>query len=56
MKSRIIIVDINNENWFADAIYKAELINKKPYIPSDLAKEMFNQKESFKKLQELLFG
>lgn len=55
MKSRIVIVDLSNKNWFADAVNKAIIINQKPYIPTKLALETFDQKESFKKLQKLLF-
>ena len=55
MKSRIIIVDLSNENWLTDAISKAIIINQKSYIPTRLAIETFDQKESFKKLQKLLF-
>lgn len=55
MKSRIIIIDISDENWFTDALKKAAIINKITYVPSRSAIEIFDQKESFKKLQKLLF-
>ncbi|HCF03052.1 hypothetical protein [Flavobacterium sp.] len=55
MKSRIIIVNLSDNNWLIDAINKAKEINKTPFIPSRTALELFDQKESFKKLQKLLF-
>jgi hypothetical protein len=55
MQARIIIVDLNNVNWLFDAILKSIQINQTKYIPSDAAIELFDQKESFKKIQKLLF-
>jgi hypothetical protein len=55
MKSRIIIVDIKDKSWMNDAIEKSKILNKTPYLPSIQAVEMFDQKESFKRLQKILF-
>lgn len=55
MKPRIIIVNTLDKNWFADALQKAAIINKINYVPSRSAMEIFDQKESFQKLQKLLF-
>lgn len=53
MKSRIIIVDIENKGWFDDAIKKSEEILKIPYIPSKDALTIFDQKKSFQILSQL---
>lgn len=55
MKSRIIIIDLMKNDWFEDAIKKSKIINMTHYVPSKLAIETFDQIESFKKLQKLLF-
>lgn len=55
MQSRIIIVDLNDKNWLIDAIYKSQIMIQKKYKPSAFAIELFDQKESFKKIQKLLF-
>lgn len=55
MKNRIIIVDINDNNWLEDAIQQAEIINMTEYIPSKEALLMFDQRESSKKILNLLF-
>lgn len=55
MKSRIIIVKLSDKNWFEDAMNKSKIINKIPYVPSSSAIELFDQIESFKKLEKLLF-
>jgi hypothetical protein len=55
MKSRIILVDLNNNNWFDNTIEKSSQIIQKPYVPSDEALELFDQRKSFKKIERLLF-
>lgn len=53
MKSRIIIVDLNNENWFDYAINKANEIISDKFVPTIEAIELFDQQESFNKLLEI---
>ncbi len=55
MKSRIIIVDINDDKWLEKAVEKAEVISKSEYIPSKEALIMFDQRESSKQILNLLF-
>jgi hypothetical protein len=55
MQSRIIIVDLKNVNWLNEVLKQAHQINQTKYIPSKVAIELFDQKESFKKIQKLLF-
>lgn len=56
MKSRIIVVDLNNKHWFDSAVDKATEIIEKSFFPSDEALGMFDQKKSFKKMEKLLFS
>lgn len=55
MQARIIIVDLNDENWLNKAINEANKIIKKEFIPSSVASDLFDQKKSFKKIEKLLF-
>ena len=55
MKSRIIIVDLNDKKWLEKAIEQSNHIIMEPFIPSELALEMFDQRRSFMKIQKLLF-
>lgn len=54
MKSRIILVDLNNINWFDNTIESANNIINTPYTPSEEACIMFDQKNSFRILQKNL--
>lgn len=56
MQSRIILIDLNDENWFDEAMGKAENITTNIFIPSDEAIDLFDQKQSFKKIEKLLFN
>ena len=53
MKSRIIIIDFNDPKWFQNAITKADIIQKKLFIPSIEALDLFDQKKSLKKMANL---
>lgn len=55
MRSRIVLVDLNNENWLIEAMEKSQIILRDKFKPSAFAIELFDQKESFKKIQKLLF-
>lgn len=56
MKSRIIIVDLDDRDWLSKAIAEADLIIQNPFIPSEESLELFDQKRSFMKMKELLFN
>ena len=43
MKNRIVIVDLGNKEWLKDALKKAKLITREPFLPSKDAIEMFDQ-------------
>jgi hypothetical protein len=55
MKSRIILVNLNENNWFDHALIKAEQIISSPYVPSEEAINLFDQKKSFQLIEKLLF-
>ena len=46
MKNRIIIVDLTDRKWFAKALKQADAIVEKPYVPSEEALNMFDQRKS----------
>lgn len=55
MKKRIIIVNCDEDGWFDKAVAGAAQISRKTYRPSDEALRLFDQCESFKILEKLLF-
>ncbi len=56
MKSRIILVELKDQNWFDKALEESNRIIKEPFSPSDDALNLFDQKRSFRKLEKLLFN
>ena len=54
MQSRIILINLEDDNWFGKAIHSANEIVKSPYIPSENALHLFDKRESFKAIVELL--
>jgi len=48
MTQRIIIVDLNDKDWFDNAVEKAKIITKEKFVPSEDAIRSFDQKESMK--------
>lgn len=56
MRSRIIVIDIDDNNWLDYAIERAESIVNIPYSPSERALDMFDQVRSFQKMQKILFS
>jgi hypothetical protein len=46
MKSRIIVVDLENKLWLRNAIEAADEIVRTEFIPSDVALTLFDQKKS----------
>jgi hypothetical protein len=55
MKSRLFIVDLNDNLWFEKAIEHAKLITTKDYKPSDEALEMFDKKRSMQKMADRFY-
>ena len=54
MKSRIIIIDFNDNEWFQNAVIQSEIIHQSLFVPSEEATELFDQKKSLKKMMSLL--
>ncbi|MDA9874004.1 hypothetical protein N8364_04390 [Saprospiraceae bacterium] len=55
MKARIIELDLDNPNWFADALAKTKALNAKPYEPSAEALRVFDEKKSMQLLAEKFY-
>ena len=55
MKTRIIIVQLDDYAWFDKAILHAEAIAAIPYKPSDAALDLFDQKRSMQIVAEKLY-
>lgn len=55
MKARVILIDINQKDWFFNAIKKAENLLKKPFIPCKRSLELFDQNQTFKEMVKVIF-
>lgn len=56
MRSRLFIVDLEDEGWFDKAIEFAQLIIKDPYIPSQMALDLFDQERTMKRVADLFYN
>lgn len=54
MKKRIIIVDLEDNNWLNKALLRSEEIIKEGFSPSEDALDLFDQRRSFEKIFNLL--
>lgn len=54
MKERIILVDLENENWLINAIKEANTIVSSKFVPSEKALDLFDQRRCFNKILNLL--
>jgi len=54
MKSRIVLIDLQDETWFDKAIEFANKTITVPYAPSKEALDNFDQKKSFNKILDLI--
>ena len=54
MKKRILIVDIEDVDWFKKAILYADSMNSLNYIPSEEALNMFDQEKCFTNILSLI--
>ena len=55
MKSRVIIISLEEKDWFFKAVSKASSITQTPFIPSEEALDRFDQRRSFERMSRLLF-
>ena len=56
MRTRIIVVEINNKYWFEEAIRESNKILEKTYVPSIEALELFDEVESMKCVCKKFYG
>lgn len=56
MRARIVIVNLDNANWFIDAINTSRKICSEPFIPSPESLELFDEKESMKMVCRNFYG
>jgi len=55
MKARLFMVNLEDELWFEKALDHADLVTKIPYVPSEAAREMFDQRISMKIVAEKFY-
>jgi len=55
MRSRLFIVDLEDEEWFDKGIEFAHLITKNPFMPSQLALNSFDQERTMKRVTEMFY-
>lgn len=56
MKSRIILIDLKENNWFDKTVLQAEKIISTPFLPSIEALNLFDQKKSFELIKQIFFN
>jgi hypothetical protein len=56
MRSRVIVVDISQQNWFEEALQAAQNICTIPFIPSKEALELFDENEAMKMVCRKFYG
>jgi hypothetical protein len=56
MRARLHLVDLADEDWFRKAIEHARIVTSVPYVPSESAMNLFDQKRSLKRLADLCYG
>lgn len=55
IKSRVILVDLQDKHWFLKAVKKAEYLLIKPFAPCKKALELFDQDRTFQKMSKIIF-
>jgi Glycosyltransferase Family 4 len=56
MKSRLVIVDVADPNWFEAALTQARVITREPYRPSETALNLFDQTEAARTIVDSFYG
>ena len=56
IKSRIILVNPNDENWFINAVNETETLLETPFKPCEKALKLFDQKNTFKEMAKIIFN
>lgn len=55
MKARLFIADLENPHWLDQALRVAEQVTAKPYVPSEQALSLFDQKKSMRFVAESFY-
>jgi hypothetical protein len=55
MRSRVIIVNIEDKQWLEKAVEQARIITKEPFNPTEKALDLFDQKRSMKLVADLFY-
>ena len=55
MKARVIEINLEDEFWLQNALEMAEEISSKPFIPSKMAVEIFDEGKSMARLMETIY-
>ena len=55
IKSRVILVDLQDKEWFLKAVRKTEYLLRKPFAPCKKALELFDQDKTFQKMSKIIF-
>lgn len=55
MKERIIIINLDNNNWLENAIIEAESIINKKFVPTNKALYAFDERNTFDKMYDCIF-
>ena len=55
MRERVLVVDIELNDWFTKAMCEAHEISSRPFVPSRQAFEVFDENEAMKRACELLY-
>jgi hypothetical protein len=55
MRARVLVVDIELDNWFTKAVCEARAVSLSPFVPSKQAFEVFDEKEAMKRACGLLY-
>ena len=55
MRKRVIIVDIEKNLWLEEAVEQAKIITREPFIPTEKALDLFDQKRSMQHLADVFY-
>lgn len=56
MRSRLFIVDLEDEGWFDKAVAFARLVTKDPFVPSERALDLFDQERTVRQVAKTYYG
>lgn len=56
IRMRIVVVDINKNNWLSDALVRAEIIHQSSFEPCALALKTYDQQESMNRIFNMAKG